>query len=155
MRKKSEPILEFSTEIEEFAEDLLNLMREYEGVGLAAPQIGKNRRIIATSQWKKMPDSNTIEQDFISDLVLINPEIVWHSEKMQNSLEACLSLPDIQGRVKRYASIEVSYQTPKGKKEKKKFSGYNAAIIQHEIDHLDGILFIDKLIGEKKYSPKM
>lgn len=146
LRKVSEPVEKFDPSIAEFAENLLELMREYEGVWLAAPQIGQNIRIIATTQWKKMPTSDTMEQDFISETILINPQIIWKSERFQSSQEGCLSLPGLQGRVQRYVAVEVEYYTPQGQKKKKKFSGYNAAIVQHEIDHLDGILFTDKVI---------
>lgn len=93
-----------------------------------------------------MPTSDTMEQDFISETILINPQIIWKSERFQSSQEGCLSLPGLQGRVQRYIAVEVEYYTPQGQKKKKKFSGYNAAIVQHEIDHLDGVLFTDKVI---------
>lgn len=77
---------------------------------------------------------------------MINPKITEYSEKQQISDEACLSLPWLQWEVYRYNRIQVEYYSPDGKKHNKKFHDFDAVIIQHEIDHLDGILFIDKLI---------
>lgn len=78
---------------------------------------------------------------------MINPQIISKSDKMIVSEEACLSLPKLSGEVMRHETIKVSREDANGKKHTDKFSGYNAVIIQHEVDHLDGVLFIDKLIN--------
>ena len=77
---------------------------------------------------------------------MINPQIISKSDKMIVSEEACLSLPKLSGEVLRHETIKVSWEDINGKKHTEKLSGYNATIIQHEVDHLDGVLYIDKLI---------
>lgn len=146
LRTKSEKISEIDEEIKEFAEILMEMMREYDGVGLAAPQIGKNLAMIATTQWKKMPTWKHADKDYLGETLLINPKIIGHSQETQISEEACLSLPGEQGKVERYEWIIVKFKDIKGKEKQQKYSGFNACILQHEIDHLNGILFTDKLI---------
>jgi peptide deformylase len=82
--------------------------------------------------------------------VMINPVILKTSEEMVIWEEACLSLPNENGNVKRYQSIHVEYIDTKWNKQKKKYKGFNAVIVQHEIDHLDGVLFTDKCIEKKQ-----
>lgn len=149
LRKKSETIWEITAEIKEFGEILMDLMREYDGVGLAAPQIWKNLKMIATTQRKKFPNEKNPDKDYLWETLLINPEIIASSKEMQISEEACLSIPNDRGFVKRHKRVEVKYQDLKGKVHQQKYSGFNACIIQHEIDHLNGVLFTDKLIEEK------
>lgn len=146
LRTVSEPITEFTQEIRTFAYDLIELMWIYEWVWLAAPQVGKPWRIIATTQRKsgKRWEKNTWE------IVMINPEIVEKSSQTMIGEEACLSLPWEQGNVKRYKKITVSYYDPEWRKHTRKFEDFNATIVQHEIDHVDGVLFIDKLVPPKK-----
>lgn len=140
----------FDKELEEFAEILMDLLWEYDGVWLAAPQIWRNIAVIGTTQWKKMPTDKSAEKDFLWETVLVNPKILQVSEEMQRSEEACLSLPEQQWFVERHQWVVVEYQDLKGKKRTQKYNGFNACIIQHEIDHLHGILFTDKLIEKSK-----
>ena len=102
--------------------------------------------MIATTQWKKVPQGKNADKDYLGETLLINPEIVDKSKEMQISEEACLSVPGEQGNVKRHQRIVVKFQDKKGRWKKQKYSGFNACILQHEIDHLNGILFTDKLI---------
>ena len=111
------------------------------GVGLAAPQIGQSIRIIVA--WSKSSRKY---------LPMINPKILWRSKRTKlgvpeskNPFEGCLSIPGIWGRVKRHSVVKILYQTPKGVKVIKKFRGFTGAVVQHEIDHLGGILFIDRI----------
>ena len=150
LRTVCEPINKITSEVKEFWKILLDLMREYDGVWLAAPQVWKNMRMIATTQRKRFPNEKNPDKDYIWETLLINPEIITYSKEMQNSEEACLSLPGERGFVLRHQWIEVKYQDLKGKFHQQKYSGFNACIIQHEIDHLNWILFIDKLIKEEK-----
>lgn len=143
LRKKNPPVAKVTKETKEFGKALLELMYEYEGAGLAAPQIGQNTRMIAVSFWKD--DGKKLKR--LGDAVMINPEIISKSDKMSVSEEACLSLPKQSGEVLRHDHIKLSRTDLNNKKHTQKFSDYDATIIQHEIDHLDGILFIDKLIN--------
>ncbi|MDR0860088.1 MAG: peptide deformylase [Candidatus Peribacteria bacterium] len=150
LRKKSAPIQEFTPEIEEFAEILLELMYEYDGIGLSAPQLGQNIRMIAVTDWRetkgKKDRKGNPKRTLIGEQVLVNPEILEFSKTTQVNEEGCLSVPNAFGNVRRSTGVKVKYSTPQGKSITKKFSGRNAIVIQHEIDHLDGILFIDKLV---------
>lgn len=85
---------------------------------------------------------------------MINPEIIEKSQEMIVEEEACLSLPDLRGNVARHKKITVSYLDEDGKAKTKKYSDFDAIIIQHEIDHLDGVLFIDKMIQSGKKTKK-
>ncbi len=150
LRTKSKEIGSINDEIVEFAGDLMELMYEYDGVWLASPQIGKNIRMIAVTmrkETKKWPE-------LINEEIMINPEIVEKSPDMVISDEACLSIPDVVGKVKRHKNIVVQYTDISGYKKKKKLKDYNAFIVQHEIDHLDWVLFVDKIISEKNNQKK-
>jgi peptide deformylase len=120
-------------------------MYEYDGVWLASPQIWKNIRMIATTTRK----TGKRWQELASDEVMINPIITEASSEMATSEEACLSLPNMIWDVKRHKNITVEYKNTEWFKKKKKLKNYNAFIIQHEIDHLNWILFIDRVIPDK------
>jgi peptide deformylase len=116
------------------------------GVGLAAPQVGRGVRIFMTKPSPKTPFT-----------VFINPEILWASEEKTTGVperdkkfEGCLSVSNVWGIVHRHQSIKVSYQTPDGKTHTKMFKGFLATIIQHEIDHIDGILFTKRALEQKE-----
>lgn len=95
--------------------------------------MGRNIRLITTTQW----DQKHREDKFLGETVMINPVITETSQEMVIWEEACISLPDVLGKVKRYKSITVEYLDTKGHKQKKKLKDFNAVIVQHEIDHLD------------------
>lgn len=142
LRAKCEEIKKITPELEDLADDMLALMYENDWVGLAAPQIWKNiRMIVVTSrkETKKWPE-------LASETAMINPIITEKSQEMIVGKEACLSVPGIEWDVKRHKNITVEFTTLKWDKKTKKLKDYNAVIIQHEIDHLDGILFTDKII---------
>jgi len=120
-----------STELQDLCLNMSETMDNKNGVGLAAPQIGKNIRLIVI---------NTKD----GHLHLFNPEIIKTSWKKELGDEGCLSVPDIFGKVKRFTNINCQFFDKKGKIQKLKANGLMARVIQHEIDHLDGILFIDK-----------
>ncbi len=142
LRKKSQPLnLEepLTSEQTNFCQDLILTMKEKDGVGLAAPQVGKNIRIIVV----------TLDNEIIC---MVNPQITKKSWARHWGEEGCLSVPDQFGEVERHKKINCIYFTPEGKKKQIKVQDFPARIIQHEIDHLDGILFIDKARNLKKSS---
>ncbi len=142
LRAVSAPLtFPLAKEIKEFAHSLKELMYIYDGVWLAAPQVGKNIRMIAITLWESR--SGKLHQ--IWDEILINPQIEQSSKQMNVDIEGCLSLPGIEWKVKRYNWVKVSFYDINGQKHQKIFYDFNARIVQHEIDHLDWILFIDKL----------
>ena len=148
LRKKSDKVDIFDDEVKEFAEILLDLMYAYDGVGLAAPQVGKNIRIIATTQRKETKKWHKKNKEIIWETAMINPEIVEHSEEKKKWEEACLSVPGLCGDVERWTRIVVKYQDKKWKQHVQKYTWFSAVVIQHEMDHLDGILFTDKVTWE-------
>ena len=145
LRKKCKDISVIDSDLKDFADDLLDLMYEYDGVGLASPQVWKNIRMIAITIRK----TGKKWQELASEEIMINPIITESSQDMVVSEEACLSLPNVIWDVKRHKNITVEYKNIEWFKKKKKLKNYNAFIIQHEIDHLDWILFIDKVIPDK------
>jgi len=146
LRSISEEVEEISQELVDFCNKLLVLMYENKGVWLAAPQVGENIRVIATSQREKKPKKDK----FLWTTIMINPKIIDTSKETILWEEACISLPNCTGMVRRHKGIHVEFLDTKGKKQKQKYKDFNAVIIQHELDHLDGILFMDKIEAEKK-----
>lgn len=124
-----------SPEIQELFPAMEKIMIKKDGVGLAAPQIGKNIRIIVVRSENKI-------------LKMINPVITKKSWARESGEEGCLSIPNVFGKVLRHKKIKCIYFDEKGKKISLEASGMLARVIQHETDHLDGILFIDKIQNE-------
>ena len=148
LRKKCEKVDIFDEEITDFCDILIELMYAYDWVGLAAPQVGKNIRVIATTQWKEERKWNKKKRHIISETAMVNPEILEHSEEMKKWEEACLSVPGLCWDVERWTRIVVKYQDRKWKEHIQKYNWFSAIVIQHEMDHLEWILFTDKVIGK-------
>lgn len=142
LRKKSLPISEITEEILLFSDILLAMMEEYDWVWLAAPQIGENIQMIAITEWV----TGKKKDRCVGEKILINPRIIEKSKETSVGEEGCVSLPKVFGSVRRHKKITVEYIDITGKKCIKKYSDFTAAILQHEIDHLSWILFIDKMI---------
>ncbi len=142
LRKKCLEVKYFTKETKILVEALAVLMWEYEGVGIAAPQIWQTVRIAAVTQR----DTSKKNRELLEEFVMINPILIGKGDETVIDEEACLSLPKITGKVARPLDITIKYQTIDGKTHIKKATGYNARILLHEMDHLDGVLFIDKLV---------
>ena len=151
LRKKSVKVQDFNEEIEEFAEVLLALMYEKEGLWLSAPQLGKHLCIVAITLRKEGKKRKlkswkiSVQRTHIGEMILINPEILEVSPTFQVNEEGCLSLPEEFGDVKRHTRIKIKYFTPEWKELTSTMRWRNAVILQHELDHLQGILFTDKI----------
>ena len=144
LRKKSKEISLKEINSQEFMgliSSMEKTMIKTDGVGLAAPQIGKNIRLFVINS-KDGP------------LCLANPKIIKKSWATELDQEGCLSVPGVFGRVKRHKKITLTYYNQAGKKIKQTAQGLMARVMQHEIDHLDGILFIDKATGIEKVQSK-
>jgi peptide deformylase len=154
LRLVSEPISAITGEIRALANDMLDSMYAARGIGLAAIQIGVPRRLVVIDLGKGPPlDSEEAEAEGEREpdpQVLVNPEIVWRSEEMNVHEEGCLSIPDYVEEVERPARIRFIYQTLDGRKHEVEAGGLLATCIQHEIDHLDGKLFIDRISRLKR-----
>ena len=127
--------------------DMSETMLEAEGVGLAAPQIHISKQIMIF----RIPDNNELENDTIEVTALINPKIIISNEKTENQWEGCLSIPGMTGLVKRYSEIEYEGLDLNGKIIKKKVSGLHARIVQHEFDHLNGVMYTQRLVDPRAF----
>jgi peptide deformylase len=142
LRVVSEPVPAITDEIRRLAEDMLETMYDAPGVGLAAIQIGVPKRVITMDVSK----SETERQP----LVLINPEILWSSEEKRTYEEGCLSIPEYYEEVERPDRVRFRYTNLEGESIEQDADGLMATCIQHELDHLNGVLFIDHLSKLKR-----
>jgi peptide deformylase len=124
---------------------MVETMREAPGVGLAAPQIGLSDRLIVVEYYEHEEDEDEENEDAPKKVwAVLNPEIVKASEEKRMGIEGCLSIPNLVGEVERHAAVQVKGLNRHGKPMKIKAEGWLARIFQHEIDHLNGVLFTDR-----------
>jgi peptide deformylase len=140
LRQRSQEVRELTPELRQLISDMFDTMYAEEGVGLAAPQVGVAQRIIVVD----MQDKET------EGFALINPVVLEASEKRERGEEGCLSIPQLKDVVERPYSVVVEGQTVEGETRRIEAEGLLARILQHEVDHLDGILFIDRLSPLKR-----
>ena len=140
LRQKAEPVAEVNDEIRRLAEDMFDTMIDADGVGLAGPQVGKNLRMFVL-----------IADDDVRR-VFINPQIIKTSEELGDYDEGCLSIPQVYETIRRPVKVTVQALNENGKPFTLDADGLLARIIQHEYDHLDGIVFIDR--GDKDFAEK-
>jgi peptide deformylase len=126
-----------------FIDDMIETMRDSEGVGLAAPQVHVLKRIILVEV--KSPNPRYPGQPGVPLTAIINPEIADHSAEQEEDWEGCLSIPDLRGRVLRWRSLRVTGLDRAGKEISLEASQFFARVVQHEVDHLDGIVFPDRM----------
>jgi peptide deformylase len=145
LRKDAQEVTEFDERLRQLVEDMIETMQQANGVGLAAPQVGVQERIIVveTPEDEEEPGSGQL-------YVLVNPEIVYSSEELVEGVEGCLSIPGYVGEVIRSEVVTVKGQDPQGRNRRVKSRGFLARAFQHEIDHLSGELFIDKLTAPER-----
>jgi peptide deformylase len=136
LKKPCEQIVEVTQDLRSLARDMLETMYDAPGVGLAAPQVGAMKRLIVMDCIKDGPPE---------PMVLLNPQVIWSSEDLSAYEEGCLSIPDQYAEVKRPALVTVQWLDLEGASQERTFEGLWATCVQHEIDHLDGKLFIDYL----------
>ena len=142
LRLKSEPVKQIDAGIRKLVDDMFETMYKAPGIGLAAIQVGVAKRLITMDLSKK--------EDNHQPQVFINPEITWQSEQRAKYEEGCLSIPDYYEEVERPAEVKVSYLDVAGKKHEIDARGLFATCLQHEIDHINGVLFIDHLSKLKR-----
>jgi len=142
LKAVSEPVEKVDDEVRKLADDLIETMYEADGIGLAAVQVGVPKRMlvmdIAQAEGKREP------------MVFINPKIVWASEELVTMEEGCLSVPEIWDDVERPAKIRAEYQDRDGEVKTLEADGLLACCLQHEMDHLDGVLFLDHISKLKR-----
>jgi peptide deformylase len=142
LRLVSAPVEKVTTEVRRLADDMFETMYEAPGIGLAAIQIGVPQRLITMDLAKK--------DDPSTPRVFINPEILWSSEETSTYEEGCLSIPEYYEEVERPARVRVRFTDLDGKVHEEEAEGLFATCIQHEIDHLNGVLFVDYLSKLKR-----
>ncbi len=143
LKKRCDPVTEITDELRAAAADMLETMYDAPGVGLAGPQIGLMSRILVMDCIKD-PEAAP------RPMVLLNPEITWSSEDLNTYEEGCLSIPDQYAEVTRPAEVRVRWLGLDGATQEEHFKGLWATCVQHEIDHLNGRLFIDYLTPLKR-----
>lgn len=142
LKKKSKPVDQVDAEVRQLMDDMLETMYDAPGIGLAAIQIGVPLRIIVMDL--------TREGEEKQPRYFVNPEILWASEETQPYEEGCLSVPDFYDEVERPARVKLRYLSYKGEQIEEDAEGLFAVCIQHEMDHLEGVLFIDHLSRLKR-----
>ncbi len=154
LRRKAEPVAVVDDEVRRLLDDMLETMYDAPGIGLAAPQVGVLKRLVVLDvAHRESANENGEEaaQDVPPDpMFLVNPEIVWSSEETKTYDEGCLSIPDYYGEVERPARVRVAYLDRDGQPREVEADGVLAVCLQHEIDHLDGVMFIDHLSKLKR-----
>ena len=149
LREKAEPVVRFGdSAMRTLVRDMLDTMKAYDGAGLAAPQIGVPVRVVifGVDSNPRYPDAPAIPQT-----VLINPEISPLDETVDEGWEGCLSVPEMRGLVARHARIRYCGQGADGRLIDRQAEGFHARVVQHECDHLDGILYPDRITQHQMF----
>lgn len=140
LRAKSKPVKKFDAELRKFVKDMKETMMFADGLGIAAPQVGKNiRAFIIVMDYNKKSEKI---------FAMINPEILEKSEEMEEGEEGCLSIPGKFAKVMRHKEITVEFFDLEGVRQILNLRNLNARVVQHENDHIDGILFVDRLAAD-------
>jgi peptide deformylase len=151
LRQKARPVTRFDAELQTLIDNMIETMREAPGVGLAAPQVGQPLRLSVIETLPKVDDEGNEIEGTRELYVIANPEIIWTSRDVVDGVEGCLSIPGYVGEVTRYESVRVRAQDRYGKKMRLRLHGWTARIFQHEIDHLNGVLYIDRLTAPENF----
>ncbi len=153
LRRKARPVSTFDKKLQTLIDDMIETMREAPGVGLAAPQVGIGERLIVV-EYAEPPAEGEEQREVKPKLyVLANPEIVKTSEEMALGVEGCLSIPGLVGEVERYSAVQIKGLNRRGQPMKVKAEGWLARIFQHEIDHINGVVFPDRATRVWKPEP--
>jgi peptide deformylase len=142
LKQVSAPVAKVDDAVRALADDMLETMYAAPGIGLAAVQIGELRRVVVMDLAR--------EDEPKAPQVLVNPEVVWSSEELSSYDEGCLSIPEIYDSVERPARVRVRYLDRDGREKEDEAEGIYAVCVQHEIDHLNGVLFLDHLSRLKR-----
>ncbi|MBP7998920.1 MAG: peptide deformylase [Chloroflexi bacterium] len=151
LRRKARPVIRFDSELQSLIDNMIETMREAKGVGLAAPQIGQPLRLAVIETPPDIDEDGKDIEGTQELFVIINPEITWKSSKMIQGIEGCLSIPGWVGEVERHEAVRVKGLDRRGRKVSYRLTDYTARIFQHEVDHLEGVLYIDRLTGPNRF----
>lgn len=159
LREKAQPVADvFNPHIQKLIDDLIATVAKFNGVGIASPQVSESYRlfIIASRPSLRYPHAPSMEPT-----VIINPKIIAHSDEIVKDWEGCLSVPGVRGLVPRYQQIEIEYINRDGEIQQQTLTDFVARIFQHEYDHLDGMVFLDRventqeIISEDEYQKQV
>lgn len=153
LRKKAIKVTSFDAKLQQLIDDMVETMLDAPGVGLAAPQVAVSQRLIVV----RLPDADEEDRQEYGEhagvvYAVANPKIIKASKKLVEGTEGCLSIPNLLGDVDRHEEVVITGQDRQGKDFRLKAKGWLARVFQHEIDHLDGILFTDRT--DKVWKPK-
>jgi len=157
LKTKAEPVTVFGDEIRNLGAEMIEIMRKADGCGLAAQQIGETKSICVIEvppEYDLDEEGKPLNPDLKMPMILINPEITSPSRKTESRDEGCLSFPGIRGSISRPVGIHVTCHDQAGKKVELDVRGFAARVIQHEVDHLNGVLFIDRMSAAKRFTLK-
>lgn len=147
LRQIAQPVYNIHDQsIQTLIDDLLNLLIESNGVGIAAPQVSQSYRLLIVAS---RPNARYPHAPIMTPTVMINPQLISHCGEVVKDWEGCLSVPGIRGFVPRYRRIEVEYTSRDGKLVRQELEDFVARIFQHEYDHLNGMVFLDRLESVK------
>ncbi len=143
LRRVAQPVENFADKaIEQLIDSLIATATSANGVGIAAPQVSQSYRLFIVAS---RPNPRYPKAPLMEPTAIINPKIVAYSPEIAKDWEGCLSIPGIRGLVPRYQAIEVEYTNRNGQVQRQELADFVARIFQHELDHLDGIVFVDRL----------
>lgn len=151
LHQAAQPVTTWTPELQTLIQDMIETMRAANGVGLAAPQVGHSLRLAVIETLPERDAAGNPVENSRRLYVIINPEISWKSRKMVDGIEGCLSIPGYLGEVSRHHAIRVQALDQTGRSHRLALNGWTARIFQHEIDHLDGILYTDRLTAPENY----
>ncbi|MEW5939976.1 MAG: peptide deformylase [Chloroflexota bacterium] len=143
LRRKARNVTTFDKKLQTLIDDMIETMRDAPGVGLAAPQVGVSERVIVVEYYEDEEAAQAEDETRKKVWVMLNPEIVKTSETKVIGVEGCLSIPTLVGEVERYEAVQVKGLSRRGQPMRVKAQGWLARIFQHEIDHLNGVVFTD------------
>ena len=142
LRTRAEEVTSFDDELRTLVRDMFETMYHAEGIGLAAPQVGVSKRVVVVDLRR--------EEEPEARVALVNPVVTWASSELEKEAEGCLSIPGIEDVVVRHWAVKVEGFDPKGRPVSVEAEDLYSRAIQHEIDHVDGILFLDRLSPLKR-----
>lgn len=142
LRAPAEEVTEFGAELRSLVRDMFETMYHAEGVGLAAPQVSVPKRVLVVDLRREGQDDTR--------LALVNPRVAWRSAETAKEPEGCLSIPGLEEIVERSVGVRVEARDPEGNEVSVDAEGLFARALQHEVDHLDGVLFIDRVSALKR-----
>ncbi len=149
LQKVAEPVAAVNATVLALAEDMLATLAVADGVGLAAPQVGQSLQVIVLDLGQERPDG-TRNYAIKNPEIMFNPQIINYGPTTATRQEGCLSLPQLWAEVERPTEVTVTYLDKDGQAQQLAATGLRAVVLQHEIDHLNGVLFIDKLTAARK-----